>query len=88
MSSRIKHGYRQKTASKVFWNIAPGQGMKSPGGKFGGRRNHIYAQKRAEGISWGKTYAPNGEQECARRRRQIKEGRLRAENGLAIKTPL
>ena len=31
------------------------------------------------GSAW---YAPNGKRECARRRRQIERGQLRAENGL------
>ena len=29
-----------------------------------------------------KLYKPNGEKECARRRKQIEEGRLKPENGL------
>jgi hypothetical protein len=31
-----------------------------------------------------KTYKPNGERECARRRRQIAEGKLKVENGLEV----
>lgn len=83
MASRTKNGFRKVAASKnVYWHIAPGQGMKPPSGAF--RRNHVFAQKRAEGINHGKTLAPHGERECARRRRQIAAGQLRAENGLEL----
>ncbi len=82
MATRMKNGYRQKTASSVLWHIAPNQGMKPPAGAF--RRNHIYAQKVAYGFNHGKLYEPNSERECARRRRQIAAGSLRTENGLEV----
>lgn len=80
MSSRMKHGYRNITASRVLWHIAPGQGMEPPKGVV--RRSHFFAQKRAEGINYGITYEPNGVKERIRRIVQIRDGRLKAENGL------
>jgi len=65
--------------SHVVWHIAPNQTRTPPKGS---RHHHLYAQKDAYGWLPGKLYAPNGDREVARRRRQIERGQLKAENGL------
>lgn len=74
----ITAGAALASATRVLWDIQDVRTINRPG-------RRPYKVGRAYGYSTGRDYsgARNGERECARRRRQIERGQLKAENGLA-----
>lgn len=73
MTSRIKSKFRSNK-SRVVWTVPPAA-RPVPG--RGGFASANHAQAEAFGWLPGKLYEPNGERECARRRRQIAAGQLK-----------
>lgn len=57
-----------------------------PGLRSGVHRTASWKRRKPSRMGWGTVtyFKPNGERECARRRRQIAAGILRRENGLRI----